>query len=64
MEGKRILAVECSGECRHLRDVKDDCAWASKGLYCAKENAWYKITQRDCANCKYKLLTGITRQEV
>ena len=64
---KRILIIQVSGECRHLRVIDADCEYGSEGLYCAANphsKEWEKISKKDCGKCKRdKDLTGITRQE-
>ena len=60
---ERILITKCSSHCHALRiscDPFDD----DDGMYCDKiGRKWVRITEKDCAKCKYPVLSGISRQE-
>lgn len=66
MAEERILITKCSGECRNLRIIYDDCDYASEGTYCAAypHGDWERIDPKECDNCKRdKHLIGISRSE-
>ena len=46
MKEKRILCIECSGECRYFKDINTpllaDAIECQQGLYCTKNTAWNK----------------------
>lgn len=64
---KRILITEVSSDCRYLREIEDDCEWASSGLYCAADTrvGWERIGHNTCENCtRGKCLTGEGRRDL
>lgn len=68
MNEKRILCVEVSGKCRHLREVdalrlSHLCALNEVGNYCSNANGWKKITNDQCKNCNKAEYVGITREQ-
>lgn len=68
MKKKRILCVEVSGNCRHLREVNslrlaNLFALNEVCSYCSTEYGWKKITKAQCANCNKAEYVGITREQ-
>lgn len=62
---KRILIMEVSGECRHVRVVKG-AVDMEDGYYCAAcpHSGWERIDPKKCETCtRPKYLMGITREE-
>lgn len=59
---ERILITKCSSFCHALR-VSCDPFDGDEGMYCDKSGKWVRVTEKECAKCKYPVLLGMSRAE-
>ena len=66
MSDKRIVIMEVSGDCRHIRVVKG-AVDMEDGYYCAAcpHSGWERIDPKQCESCtREKILQGVARKDL